>query len=173
MTAAEIVNLILEKLRTGRVEFISISETEVIFQYSHHKYVASWQVNRIDVSPYTQYYDPNEFRYSFRIQKILRGYYRDDEGNLIKPEKNESQSLNEYPSSNQKPSSEATDWINADDLLPNDSRWVLIACATKGMTEFDVCQAFKDREKGGWTSVDGGFCQHVRYWAELPKGPKQ
>lgn len=73
----------------------------------------------------------------------------------------------------QKPLTETITWICASDYLPNDSRWVLIACATKGMTEFDVLQAFRDREKTGWTSADGGFCQHVRYWAEMLKGPKQ
>lgn len=82
-----------------------------------------------------------------------------------------SESINE--SFDQKPLTETITWISVDDDLPDDNRWVHIACATKGMTEFDVCQAFKDREKGGWTSADGGFCQHVRYWAEMPKGPKQ
>lgn len=67
--------------------------------------------------------------------------------------------------------SEAINWIDVDDELPDEGISVLVACGVEAGKELDVFEAYKDSEKGGWTSPDNCMVQFVRYWAEMPAGP--
>lgn len=70
------------------------------------------------------------------------------------------------------PNVECIAWIDINEELPDDDICVLVACGVEGGTELDVFEAFKDSSKKGWSTPDGCMAQNVRYWAEMPAGPK-
>ena len=61
-------------------------------------------------------------------------------------------------------------WNNAEDGSPDEGLTVLVACGHPANESLDVYEAAL--EDGFWRSPDGCQCQHVRYWAEMPAGPK-
>jgi hypothetical protein len=67
---------------------------------------------------------------------------------------------------------ELIQWIAIEDDTPDDGILVLVACGHPANESLDVFEAFLDGEKGGWSCPDGCIAQHVRYWAELPIGPR-
>jgi hypothetical protein len=66
---------------------------------------------------------------------------------------------------------ETIQWIDVDDRLPDDDISVLVACRHKNATEYEVYEAYRDSNKGGWSSPDMLTVQNVLYWAEMPAGP--
>lgn len=81
MTAADMVNLILEKFRTGKVEFLHIEDSEVSFTLGPQQYLfVAWRQNievyhRIDGMNATD-------SYSQWVEGVLNGKTRDENGVL-------------------------------------------------------------------------------------------
>lgn len=85
MTVAKIVNLILQKLRTGVVTFTNIgitySEWCVIeFTYAHHNYHVKWETSKVSVLEIRDDRTLIETSYSAWIQGVLNGGVRNDAG---------------------------------------------------------------------------------------------
>jgi hypothetical protein len=83
MTTAELVNLILDKLRTGRVTFHSIAGI-IDFEYGYQRYEAFFnEDNKITVvRPYSPLIGLID-NYSRHIEGILNGHVRNEEGELV------------------------------------------------------------------------------------------
>ena len=87
MNSAELVNLILEKLR--RVKFVAISQHEngfvgVCFTWGHNNYMAIPTKDR-HVSVFHQFRGAVGDIYTERIEGMLNGLVRNDAGELVKP----------------------------------------------------------------------------------------
>lgn len=88
MSTAMLVNLILSKLRTGRVDFVTIGEVYVVIDYGCQRYQVvigneepskSIGVVRLEGSSHSPVYD----YYSRWIEGVLNGKTRDEQGVLV------------------------------------------------------------------------------------------
>ena len=84
MNSAELVNLILEKLR--RVKFVFICDQYIDFVWGHNRYrawvdkpahVIAWNDER-------QWWQGGDTIYTERIEGMLNGLVRNDAGELVK-----------------------------------------------------------------------------------------
>ena len=82
MTSAELVNLILDKLR--RVKFVAITDQDVRFTWGFYNYgVVPARNGYVHVYRLPIGMDSNI--YTERIEGMLNGMVRNDEGELVKP----------------------------------------------------------------------------------------
>ena len=88
MTAAQLVNLILERLRTGRVIFKSIWENGLLapifieFEYGFVRYKLTYQNEQIQVARFLSDRYTMTDSYSQWVEGVLNRKTRDDEGKL-------------------------------------------------------------------------------------------
>ena len=84
MNSAELVNLILEKLR--RVKFVSIDAYHVEFSWNHRTFFAFENEGRVRVRNLNarQRFCEDD-SYSLRVEGMLNGLVRNDAGDLVKP----------------------------------------------------------------------------------------
>jgi hypothetical protein len=87
MTTAELVNLILDKLRTGRVTFIAITELEyddpcgcMRIEYGGNSYDICHDPEADSVLVTHDFITDN---YSRHLEGILNGHVRNEEGELV------------------------------------------------------------------------------------------
>ena len=85
MNSAELVNLILEKLR--RVKFVLICDHYIDLIWGHHKYrvFADNPVNVIAWNEWSQSWNRGDTIYTERIEAMLNGKVRNDAGELVQP----------------------------------------------------------------------------------------
>ena len=84
MNSAQLVNLILEKLR--RVEFVAIQSTHVDLVWGHNKYRV-FPDSPINViwSDERQTWQGGDTMYTERIEGMLNGKVLNDAGDLVQP----------------------------------------------------------------------------------------
>jgi hypothetical protein len=87
MNSAQLVNLILAKLR--RVEFVFIEKAFIDFTWGQNKYRAFGDnpVSVIAWNAETQSWNRGDTIYSKRIEGMLNGMVRNDAGELVQCEK--------------------------------------------------------------------------------------
>jgi hypothetical protein len=85
MTIAELVNLILEKLR--RVKFVDICGVYVDLVWGHNKYrvFADNPVTVLAWDEWSQSWNRGDTIYTERIEAMLNGKVRNDAGELVQP----------------------------------------------------------------------------------------
>ena len=93
MTAAQLVNLISDKLRTGRVEFVSIWEDGpnapiyIEFAYGFRVYKLTYQeygqaMLKLQISSVINEFHTSTDQFSIWMEGVLNGKTRDDNGVL-------------------------------------------------------------------------------------------
>jgi hypothetical protein len=85
MNSAELVNLILEKLR--RVKFVDICGVYVDLIWGHHKYrvFSDNPVTVLAWNEWSQSWNRGDTIYTDRIEAMLNGKVRNDAGELVQP----------------------------------------------------------------------------------------
>jgi hypothetical protein len=85
MNTAQLVNLILEKLR--RVEFVLICDQHIDLVWGYNKYrvFADNPVNVIAWNEWSQSWNRGDTIYTERVEAMLNGKVRNDAGELVQP----------------------------------------------------------------------------------------
>lgn len=85
MNSAELVNLILEKLR--RVKFVFVCESYIDFVWGQNKYrlFGDSPINVIEWNDERQSWKGGDTIYTERIEGMLNGLSRNDAGELVQP----------------------------------------------------------------------------------------
>ena len=83
MNSAELVNLILAKLR--RVEFVYVCDQYIDLIWGHNKYRLFSDINVIAWNDERQSWSGGDTIYTQRIEGMLNGLVRNDAGELVKP----------------------------------------------------------------------------------------